>query len=410
MKRNFNNLGEEMRKYSVMVLILTAMMSAASAGAMQNIRFGGAIDINPTVSVQQSYDSNIHLDNHPSSAWINRAGLGVDFVNKIGSRLDLTGGYAAEFLSYSRNSNINNATHQFVNLGAVSRLPRDMDITVDDKYMLTTDPATTVDVARASRLQNTADVGVDAPLRGKFGFNLSAQHTYHNYLTGNYDLLDRQEMLVGGEVTYKVQPKTKLLFGYRYGTMAYRLGANDFRLVSANKGDSYYNDLDLGVTGNLAPKVTGTIKAGVQFRNYLQHLNQAKNDITTGGYNVQLVWSPMTLTDVMLYGSRGNVETTYGKSRFYTSTVGDISLSREVHKIKAGLGFNYETLAFPEKSPITPTLKRLDTDTSVRLTAEYDIQKWLKADAAYTYKNRASNDRVNRYSDNICSVELKGMF
>lgn len=384
------------------LLIAALMLTAANAGAVQNIKFG-TLEIKPLVSVQQGYDSNIYLaKNARKSAHINRSGLGVELVNKVGSRLDLRGGYTAEFLSYSRAADINNATHHVASLGASARLPRDVDVTLDDKYLQTTDQATSELTARALRVQNTAGVKVEAPIRGKFGFNLAAQHTYHNYLATANNLLDRQEMLAGGDVTYRVQPKTRLLLGYRYGTMAYKL-------ASAEKGDSFYNNVHLGLTGNIAPKLTGTVKAVVQFRRYEERLNQAANRTTTGGYDAQLVWKPAELTDVKFYGARGNIETTYGDNRFYTSTVGDLALSREVRKIKAGLGCTYETIAFPEKTAATGK-KRLDTNTSMRLTAEYNVRKWLKAGAGYTYRIRASNEKAFDYNDNIVSLSLKGIF
>lgn len=384
--------------------LLTAalLLTAADAAAVQNIKLG-ALEINPLVSVQQSYDSNIYLTrNAPKSAHINRAGLGADFAVKAGSRLDLKASYTAEFLSYSRATSINNATHHIGGLAAEARLPKDVTVTLDDRYLQTTDQATSELTARALRVQNTAGVHVEAPIRGRLGFNLAAQHTYHNYLATVNDLLDRQEMLVGGDVTFKVQPKTKLFLGYRYGTMAYKI-------ASAEKGDAFYNNVDLGLTGNIAPKLVGTIKAGVQFRRYEERLNLAANDVNTGGYSAQLAWKPVELTDVVLFAKRGNVETTYGDSRFYTSNMGDLALSRRVRKITAGVGFNYEAVAYAEKTAAAGH-KRLDTNTSARVTAEYDIQKWLKAGAGYIYRNRGSNENAFEYHDNIVRLELKGIF
>ncbi|HAF96510.1 MAG: hypothetical protein A2021_04270 [Elusimicrobia bacterium GWF2_52_66] len=384
------------------LLIAFLLLTTANAGAMQNIKLG-TLEINPQVSVQQSYDSNIYLTRtKPLSANINRTGLGVNLLNKIGSRLDLKGAYTAEFLSYSRSTNINNATHHLASLGVEARLPKSTTFILDDKYMQTTDQATSELTARALRVQNTAGAGLEAPLRGKFGFNLAAQHTYHNYLAAVNNLLDRQEMLSGADLTFKVQPKTKLVLGFRYGTMSYKL-------ASADNGDAFYNNWDLGLTGNIAPKLVGTIKAGVQYRRYEKSLNQAADKINTGGYSAQLLWKPAELTEVILYGKRGNVETSYGDNRFYTSNTGDITLSRQVHKLKAGLGFNYEAIAYPEITALTGK-KRLDTNTNMRATAEYDMRKWLKAGVGYMYKNRTTNEKDFKYHDNIVSVELKGMF
>lgn len=384
------------------ILISVLMLTAANAGAMQNLKYG-ALEINPLVSVQQSYDSNIYLTkDQRKSANINRTGLGVGLVAKVGSRLDLKGAYTLEFLSYSRAASVNNATHHVASLGAEARLPKSIAVKLEDSYAQTTDQATSQLTPRALRVQNTAALDIEAPIRGKFGFGLSAQHTYHNYLAAANSTLDRQETLVGGDVTYKLQPKTKLFLAYRYGTLAYKEAADE-------AGDSTYNNVDLGLTGNIAPKLVGTVKAGMQYRKYANDLATADNKINTGGYSAQLVWKPLQLTEVIFYGKRANVESSYVNSRFYTSTVADLTLSRQVRKIKAGLGFNYETIAYPEgTTAVSP--KRLDTNTNVRVTAEYNIQKWLKADAGYTYKNRASNENAFEYFDNVFTLGVKALF
>jgi hypothetical protein len=54
--------------------------------------------------------------------------------------------------------------------------------------------------------------------------------------------------------------------------------------------------------------------------------------------------------------------------------------------------------------------KRFDHNTNARVTVDYNIQKWLKAGAAYTYKNRCSNETANNYKDNIVGLNVKGMF
>ena len=80
-----------------------------------------------------------------------------------------------------------------------------------------------------------------------------------------------------------------------------------------------------------------------------------------------------------------------------------------MHKIKAGLGFNYESITYAESTAATGK-KRLDNYTSVRLTAEYDRRKWFRATAGYILKNRASNNNRFDYRNDIISLELKGMF
>ncbi|MDP2864780.1 MAG: outer membrane beta-barrel protein [Elusimicrobiota bacterium] len=382
------------------LLIAAVLLMPAAAGAQQNIKLG-TMDVNPFMSTQESYDSNIYLrKTKPKGSAINRTSLGFELVQKVGSRLDLKGGYSMDILSYAVNTSTNNALHHNVFFSAMARLPKDMTVTVDDKYKQTTDQATSETTERATRVENIAGINFAAPLRGQFGFNVVVQNTYNNYLAGNLAGLDRAENLMGFDVTYKVQPKTKAFYSYRYGSLNYE---------NNNTNDATYNNMDLGLTGDIAPKITGTVTAGMQARNYDKALGTAKDDITTMGYSAQAVWKAMAKSDVTIYGKRANVESNYGTSRFYTSTMLDIGVTRQINKIKAGLGFAYEGVQYPEKTTLTSP-KRLDENTSVRLTAMYNIQKWLSADAGFTYKNRNSNEKANEYNDKVFSVGIKAMF
>ncbi len=382
------------------LIIAAVLLMPAAAGAQQNIKFGN-LEINPFVSTQESYDSNIYLEKKlAKSASINRSSIGVNLVEKLGSRYDLMGGYSMDILGYSRATTINNAVHHNANLSASAQLPKSITVTVDDSYKQTTDQATSELTTRAKRVENTAGLEVESPLRGKFGFTVALQHVYNNYLESSYNVLDREETLVGADLSYKLQPKTKLFFSYRYGNLNYRTSDN---------GDAISNNMDLGITGNIAPKVVGTVKAGVQMRHYAKDLATAKNTLTTGGYSAQAVWKPLEKTDVILFAKRANVESSYLDSRFYTSTLTDITVTRQVKKIKAGVGISYEGVQYPEKN-VSTNAKRLDKNTNVRLTAEYNIQKWLKADLGYTYKDRTSNEKGWEYKDNIVALGLKAMF
>lgn len=388
-------------------LIMPAIMifAASNAAAMGNIKFGN-LEINPFVSTQESYDSNIYLEmDGKDSSMINRTSVGVDLMHKLGSRIDLTGGYTLELLSYDESPTTNNAAHNLANLGVKVMLPKKMTLTVEDKYADTTDQATTQETDRAERLQNDAKVRFEAPIRGKLGFALEAAHTYHNYIT--VDSLDREELIGGADITYQLMPKTKAMLSYRYGDLNY---VDD----GTENYDSNYHNIHLGLVGNIAPKLTGTVKAGAQQRKYTSGPAGVDNDITTGGYSAQLMWKAVPRTDIILYASRNNVETRYNNSRFYTSTLTDLSFAREVRKVKLTVGASYEMIEYAENTPTTGK-KREDTNISARLTADYSIQKWLKAGLSFNHKARLSNESNASgvefgYRDNVIGASLKGMF
>lgn len=392
------------------IIAISFLIAAQPALAMQNIKLG-PVDINPNVSMKQGYDSNIYLKaDAPKSSMVNRSAAGVNAAVKFGSRLDLKGGYTMEALSYSRQPNINNALHHLLNVSLDAKLPRNTVLVLKNDMAQTTDQATSQLIERAKRLQNTAALSVDSPLRGKFGFGIDVQHTYHNYDDLAYKMLDRSEMLAGFSVNYKLQPKTKVFLGYTYGDLRY-VEKNTTSNTRAN--DATYNNVDLGITGSLGQKLVGTVKAGAQMRNYTNSLVvngvTAADKKTVAAYSAQVQWKPLDKTEVVYYGKRGNVESSYVASRYYTSTLNDISASREVNKFKVGVGANFETIQYPENTNAAKGA-RVDENVSARLTVDYSVQKWLKAGFAYMYKNRASNESANEYKDNVFGFELKGMF
>jgi hypothetical protein len=151
------------------------MLMPAAAGAQQNLKLGN-LEINPFLSTQESYDSNIYLTRDAAkSALINRSVIGVNLVENLGSRYDLKGGYNMELLGYSRETQINDAVHHNADLGFKGNMPKGITVTVDDKWKQTTDQATSQTVERAQRVENTMGFNLNAPLRGKFGFALVAQ-------------------------------------------------------------------------------------------------------------------------------------------------------------------------------------------------------------------------------------------
>jgi hypothetical protein len=283
-----------------------------------------------------------------------------------------------------------------------------MTVAVTDKYAETTDQATTQETDRAERVQNNATVRFEAPIRGKFGFALEAGHTYHNYLATANSPLDREELLSGADITYQLMSKTRAMISYRYGDLNY--------VKNTGKGDATYNNVEAGLVGNIAPKLTGTVKAGLQMRKYARGNTGVDNDIDTFGYSAQLLWKAVPRTEIILYARRANVETSYGDSRFYTTTLTDLAFSREVRKVKLTLGGSYETIEYAEDTnAVTLPRPREDENITARLMAEYTIQKWLKADLGYNYKARLSNDSDSGnvefgYRNNVISASLKAMF
>ena len=384
------------------LLIAAVLLVPVAANAQQNIKIGN-MDVNPFMSTNESYDSNIYLlKRNVKGSSINKTSLGFELVEKVGARLDLKGSYSMDVLSYAVNTSTNNAVHHNVNFSAMAKLPKDMTLAVTDAYKQTTDQATSETTQRSKRIENGAGINLMAPLRGDFGFAVVLQDNYNNYIDRSLAGLDREEVLMGFDVSYKVQPKTKAIVAFRNGKLNYQ---------NSNVNDATYNNIDASLVGNIAPKVEGTVGLGMQARKYDKNSvgSTAKKNFTTMGYSAQLIWKAIERTDVTVYGKRANVESTYGTSRFYTSTMFNVGASRQINKVKAGVNFGYEGVLYPEKTTLT-TPKRLDENTSIGLTAEYNIQKWLSTNCGFTYKNRNSNEKAFEYNDKVFNIGIKAMF
>lgn len=89
-----------MRK--ILMFAVSMFFLANSCWAIQNIKIGNT-EINPFVSTEGKYDSNIYLSSgSEKSAWINKTALGFKAGQKLGSKLSISGGYAMELMTYSK--------------------------------------------------------------------------------------------------------------------------------------------------------------------------------------------------------------------------------------------------------------------------------------------------------------------
>jgi len=329
----------------LLAVALTAVLGNSS-WAIQNIKLGN-LNINPYVYDEGRYDDNIYLtQSDKKSSFINKGTVGVGFAQTIQERMDLKADYHLEALTYKKQPSVNDAIHHMGMLGLKMKLPKSMTLGAADSYEATTDQATSQLTDRSKRVKNTGSLSFNAPIKGQFGFGVDGQHVFNDYLSAANNTLDRSEMLVGGNVNYKLQPKTQLFVGYHYGDLKYRKADAS----TAVKGDAAYHNIDAGITGKIFNKITGAVKANTQFRKQKYAIADTKTNTQTIGYGIQLKYVPEETMDIALSGNRSAVETTSAQNRFYRATSGDIGVSKRIQKFELGVGGNYEHIAYPEQA------------------------------------------------------------
>jgi len=387
-----------------LIAIAVLLAAAQQASAIQNIKLG-TMEIKPFVSTEGKYDDNIYLSSADlKSAWINNTVAGFTLNQKFSRLLEIEGGYNIGLVTYSRDHSANNTVNHDLELNLKSELPRDTTVRLGDEFIATADPATSEETTRAKRNQNVAAFRLESPLRGNFGFEINAQHTNQSYLSSTYNNLDRGEMLVGGNLIYRLQPKTQAFLGYTYGNLNY---------VSANNDDAVYNNFTLGLRGKMTATLSGSVSVDTQVRHYgndqVVSGQTASNNGTTVGYGAQLKWLASPDSSVTLFGARRNIESSYQLSRYYVSTLTDIAWNHRINKFSSELGFSMESVYYPEATPATGS-HRSDDNSMLRVNLGYDIQKWLTLTGGYNYRSRTSNEKDYQYEDNIFLLSLKAQF
>jgi len=376
-------------------------MSMISTGwTMQNIKLGG-LNIDPFVSTEGKYDSNIYLQSNAKGAWINDSAVGVRFSQKFSNRLKLQAGYQLDLITYSVSPSNNNAVHHTADISGTATVGKDINMKLGEKFLATTDQASSELTARAKRVENDVNFLLESPLKGNYGFRVEVADAYNKYLATEYAALDRNQVTVGVAGTYKLMPQTLAVLGYNFNNVAYK---------SNTANNSTINKINGGLEGKIANKVTGTVSAGAQFRNYKNSLNTASNNATTFSYGLGLSWQATENSTLLLQGIRDNIESTYVNSRYYTSTLTNLIFNHKIGtKWDVGAAFGYEYVVYPEN---TPGLNEKRKDGYLRLGVDvgYDIQPWLKAALAYDYKNRSSNEGQFNYKDHVTGLQIRATF
>ncbi len=389
------------------LLCLLAVAFLGSSAQSAQIKLGG-LSINPYVFTEGKYDDNIYLVNAAAKdSWINRSAIGAAFSQQLESRLSLKADYRFENLAYSEKPEINNAVHHVGALALDMQLPKNMSLFIGENYEYTTDQATSELNARAKRMKNAAMAKFEAPIQGNFGFGADVQHVVNDYTADVNKTLDRTDLLFGGGIRYKLQPKTQLVVNYRYGALDYKNPDG----TTNQKNDTTYQNVEAGVEGRITSKIGGEIKANNNFRHYKYAVTGTKRDPSTLGYGVALKYAADETTLIKLMAKREAFETTAGVNRFYRSTLTDLQVTKKSNKFTFGIGGSFEKLDYPEIIA-GQTKKRSDDLSTFRFNADYDIQKWLKANAGYSYRIRESNlsSLGYDYEDNTVLVGLKAMF
>jgi hypothetical protein len=386
----------------LIILSIPAFSGVLLAQQKPNLHIG-TLEFHPYASVKQTYDSNIFLEpkNEENDDYITDIILGIETkMPLIPQREDdfiLKTSYQADIFEYYDEKKQDRVDHTV--RGTLDfKFTSDFRLRLKDSYKKTADPPDSEKVSLEKRYRNIFDAILSyerEKIKLEGGYRLS-RDDYKELNT-----LDKDDTMFTGIIFYRIFPKTSILAEYNYGLIEYD--------TDQTNSDSNYYQIRAGVTGDLLPKLTGTVKAGYRRVDYDQ---SGKNDFSGFTLFGDTRYTVTERTLINLSVERTSEESSYSTNSHFTSTEIGIKVN---HQFLERLGLNsgafYRWNRYPdETTEDSKTEKRKDKIGGVNIGAKYEIKEWLFVTADYEYKRRTSNFPIFEYRDHKTSVSILAMF
>ena len=364
------------------------LLLASPLHAVGNIHYG-QIQINPYFNLRQEYRTNIYLTaDDEIGDFITYFTPGIGFYRPSPNG-DTTFDYHADLLSYW-DKDKNNTQRQFLNFKGDWQIGKQYDLLLEDMFESTDDPATSELTSREDRIRNRFNTALSWQGR-RTGLEGGFTSIRDEYL--RFDELDRIENFFTLIGSCRIFPKTNGLLQYRYGEIKY-----DEKNLNR---DASYHELTAGVRGTFSPKVTGELRAGVQWRDY-EDIAKKDFDRTIIYASITHQLNPRVQTTVSL--EKGVQEASFAGSNYYDYTRFALDYQHIMgrkHLLKVGVG--YERDDFSQST-------RADDIWDLSLGWDYNIQPWITTGIGYRFRNRDSSLTFYDYLDNIINLHCNLAF
>ena len=311
-----------------------------------------------------------------------------------GKEHELNLDWHSDFWNYRDHASENQQNHYF-RAESTLRFPKGFEIGLENIYADTESPASSeIDQLHPYKeYHGVVEINMPDYFRK---FDSEFRYVIHDIEYDERSLrgANRLEHRFTLKIPYKLTPKISIFPEYTYGFFEYDSQSG----LSDPSSDSHYNEIYAGIEWYATAKTTGIIKLGF--------INQDYDDPETTDINtfVALLGIRVYLTKRMeldINAGRAPLESEFtSDSNSYDRNFGDFKISRRVWKdLSAELRGIYEKQVYHGS-------KRKDDIYEVRMSAAYNIKKWIAADLSYSYRDRNSNidirsDRINQASVGI---------
>ena len=384
------------------VALFIICFACTSVYALNNIHIGN-LEINPFVSLEQKYDDNIFLEpkGQEDSDWITTTILGFglkmplvpgreeDFILKLK--------YDADFITFSDHTKQDRVDHNILAIADL-KFANDFTLKIEDQFQKTADPPNSEITSLEKRFRNSSQA-VLGYMREKIGFDFGYENIRDKY--NNLNSLDKYEHVLTATGYYQLFPKTSILGEYNFGKIIYD--------NNNTNSDSEYHQYRLGIKGQIAPKLTGLVKAGYKKTDYK---NSSKKDFTGFTTFVNVTYDLKERTTLNAYLERGSEESTYSTNSYFEYDKWGLKLDHELlERFFLVTGGYYQLNKYPDQTTESSvTARRRDKVWDGTVGVRYEIKESVNLEANYEFKKRDSKFSTYDYKDNRYTVKINFMF
>lgn len=370
---------------------------AASALAIEPASMDmNGIDMIPTLTVQLGHNDNIF------STESNKTSSAISVINP-----------SVQFIAEKDNDAYRVTYDLKVGTMHDSRADDYVDHTLTGEAILELNSRNRLDLTAGlakvheDRGSNNADTGAkparytDVSLAGVYRYGVEGakgnlevgasyvDHTYDNLGSLN-DGRERENLKLDTTFFYRVAPKTRAVFEIRAEDIDYKLSSSDL--------DNTEMKYLAGVTWDVTAKTTGTAKFGYQNKDYD---SASREDQDGASWEVAVQWAPLTYSTFDLMTSQEYEEASGDEDGIDTET---FSLTwnhawNDRFSTQAMLSHMNEDYI---------GLDREDKTDTVMVGFNYELQRWLAVNLAYTYKDKDSDEAEESETQNLFMLTLQG--
>ncbi len=305
--------------------------------------------------------------------------------------------YIAAVLDYWDNTDQSRVDHAFL-ASADLKFSNDVALKISDNFQKTADPPNSELTGLEKRIRNVSEVVVGYVM-DKISCDLGYQNIRDDYNTLNN--LDKYGHVITATVYYAVSPKTSVLGEYSFGETIYD--------NSSTNSDSLYHEYRLGVKGDIAPKLTGTAKAGYRTTDYK---DAGKANFTGFTVFLNLAYNIQQRTVINVSAERSTEDSTYSTNSYFEYNKIGLKIDHELlDRLFLMSDAYFQFNKYPEQTTEgSVTDKREDTLWSEAVGLRYEIKDWVSLETKYEYKQRDSEFSTFDYKDNRFTTKVNLTF